>query len=122
MKDRSLQYFVRGWGPLLVLAFATHANGAKLKPETVLAWDDYLQGVNTVLQNRLDPAGSFLWTFEDDKRAAKVRAGEIVVAPAPGQVPKKVPGGLIHHLDRSRLFGKHKARRGASRRAGLRPL
>lgn len=82
---------------LVALAFAFHANGATLKSETVVAWNDYLQGVNGTLQSRLDPGGVFLWTFEDEKRAAKVRAGEIVIAPAPGQVPKKVPGGLIHH-------------------------
>ena len=41
--------------------------------------------------------GSFLWTLENAERAARVRKGEIVVAPAPGQNPKKVPGGLIHH-------------------------
>ncbi len=28
---------------------------------------------------------------------AGVQSGEIVVVPAPGQNPKKVPGGLIHH-------------------------
>lgn len=96
MKRRSLKHCIRGWLPLLVLGFAGHASGGP-KPETVLAWSDYLQDVNDSLRSRLDPGGSFLWTFEDPKRAAKVRAGEIVIAPAPGQVPKKVPGGLVHH-------------------------
>src|SRR5262249_1532595 len=30
-------------------------------------------------------------------RAAKLHAGEVVVAAAPGQSPRKVNGGLIHH-------------------------
>ena len=34
---------------------------------------------------------------EAPDRLAKVREGEIVVAPAPGRTPMKVQGGLIHH-------------------------
>jgi hypothetical protein len=80
---------------LATIAFPAHA--ATLKPETVAAWDDYLQMANANLQERVRPGGSFLWTLEDAQRAAQVRGGEIVIAPAPGQNPKKVPGGLIHH-------------------------
>lgn len=70
---------------------------AHLKVETVAAWDNYLQSVRADLRDRVQPGGSFLWTLENPERAAKVRAGEIVAAPAPGQNPRKVPGGLIHH-------------------------
>jgi hypothetical protein len=83
--------------PLLAaMAFPVEASAATLKPETVAAWDDYLQSANANLQDRLRPGGSFLWTFEDAERAAKVHSGEIVVAPATGQNPRKVSGGLIH--------------------------
>jgi hypothetical protein len=82
---------------LAVLLFPTSANAAKLNSETVAAWDDYLQTVNASLQRRVGPGGSFLWTFENSERLAKVLSGEIVVAPAPGENPKRVPGGLIHH-------------------------
>ena len=73
------------------------AHAANLKAETVAAWDDYVQSVGVSLQDRVRPGGSFLWTYEDPERIAKVHGGEIVVVPAPGPSPRKVPGGLIHH-------------------------
>jgi len=73
------------------------AHAANLKAETVAAWDDYIQSVNVTLQDRVRPGGSFLWTYEDPERIAKVHGGEIVVAPAPGPSPRRVHGGLIHH-------------------------
>jgi hypothetical protein len=77
--------------------FAVETHAATLKSETVAAWDDYLQTANVDLQDRVLPGGSFLSTLEDAGRADRVRRGEIVVVPAFGQNPKKVPGGLIHH-------------------------
>lgn len=85
---------------LLVLAlflFPWGLSAANLKPETITAWDAYLETANSDLQQRVRPGGSFLWTLENSERAAAVRKGEIVVAPAPGHNPAKVPGGLIHH-------------------------
>jgi len=79
------------------LLLPLHAHAANLKAETVAAWDDYVQSVSVTLQNRVRPGGSFLWTYEEPERIAKVRRGEIVVAPAPGPSPRKVRGGLIHH-------------------------
>jgi hypothetical protein len=82
---------------LAIVTFPVEAKAATLNPATVIAWDDYLQTANANLQDRVRRGGSFLWTFENAERAAKVRSGEIVVAPGPAQNPKKVPGGLIHH-------------------------
>ncbi len=73
------------------------AHAANLKAETVAAWDDYVQSVSVTLQDRVRPGGSFLWTYEEPERIAKVHRGEIVVAPAPGPSPRRVRGGLIHH-------------------------
>ena len=97
----------RTWQPLhacfraLLLAAAmllpVPAHAANLKAETVAAWDDYVQSVSAGRQDRVRPGGSFLWTFESSERAAKVHSGQIVVAPAPGPSPRRVPGGLIHH-------------------------
>ncbi len=102
----------RGWWPsrvgifksaasvpvlLASLLFAFAANAANLKPETVAAWDDDVDAVKANLQERIRPGSCFLWTFENPEREARVRGGEIVVAPAPGPNPRKVPGGLIHH-------------------------
>jgi hypothetical protein len=80
---------------LAIIVLPIQADAATLKPETVTAWDDYLQSASANLQDRLRSGGSFLWTFEDPERAAKVHSGEIVVGPV-GQNPKKVSGGLIH--------------------------
>jgi hypothetical protein len=77
--------------------FGIGANAANLKPETVAAWDQYLDIAKANLQKRIQHGGSFLWTLESPERAARVRNGEIVAAPAPGTNPKKVPAGLIHH-------------------------
>jgi hypothetical protein len=82
---------------LAVLLFTSTANAASLKPETVAAWDDYVATAKAALVQRIRPGGCYLWTFEKADRAAQVRTGQIVVAPAPGPNPKKVPGGLIHH-------------------------
>jgi hypothetical protein len=82
---------------LASLLFAFAANAANLKPETVAAWDDDLEMVKAGLHERVRPGGCFLWTFEDPDRAARVHGGEIMVAPAPGPSPRKVPGGLVHH-------------------------
>ncbi len=80
-----------------MLVFPAVVSAATLRSETVAAWNKYLQTANVTLQDRVRPGGAFLWTFENGQRVAKVRGGEIVVAPAPGQNPRSVPGGLIHH-------------------------
>jgi hypothetical protein len=80
-----------------VIASSSKAKAATLKPETVAAWDDYLQTTNANLQDRMRPGGRFLWTFENAERAAKVHSGEIVVASVTRQNPLKVADGLIHH-------------------------
>jgi hypothetical protein len=82
---------------LTAMLLPVRAHGANLKAETVAAWDDYIQSVSIALQDRVRSGGSFLWTYEQPERIAKVHRGEIVVAPAPGPSPRKVPGGLIHH-------------------------
>jgi len=82
---------------LAALLFPAQVRAANLKTETVAAWEDYLQSVNASLQDRVRPGGSFLWTYENTERIAKLQGGEIAVAPAPGPNPRKVPGGLIHH-------------------------
>ena len=82
---------------LYLLASPVKANAATLQSETIAAWEDYVRAADATLQARVSPGGSFLWALENAERAARVRNGEIVVAPAPGQNPKTVPGGLIHH-------------------------
>ena len=77
-----------------VLTATVHA--ATLAPETIAAWNDYLRQVDSSLQERAR-SGKFLWSRENPERDARLRRGEIIVGPAPGQSPRRVPGGLIHH-------------------------
>jgi hypothetical protein len=98
---RTWRPFHTTFGALMLLIAAlllpVRVHAANLKAETVAAWDEYIQSVSVTLQDRVRPGGSFLWTYEEPERIAKVHGGEIVVAPAPGPSPRKVPGGLIHH-------------------------
>jgi len=82
---------------LAALLFPVEVHAAHLKAETVAAWDDYVQSVSSSLQDRVRPGGRFLWAYENPSRIANVHKGEIVVAPAAGGSPRRVPGGLIHH-------------------------
>lgn len=81
-------------GLLLIVGLSA---GANLRSDTVAAWEKYTQSVIAQMQDRERPGGTFLWVSEDASRMAKVRRGEIMIVPAPGPNPRKVPGGLIHH-------------------------
>ena len=72
------------------------ASAATLDPATSDAWDEYVQSATQQMQQRLAAGNSFLWVDEAPDRLAKVRAGEVVVAPTGPHAPKKVPAGLIH--------------------------
>jgi hypothetical protein len=80
----------------ILVSFGTTAHAATLKPETVKAWNAYVKGITARMQTRLQPGRPFLWMDEDSEQAAQVRGGQPLIAPADGQNPKKVPGGLIH--------------------------
>jgi hypothetical protein len=68
------------------------AYAANLQPQTVEAFDRYIQQT----ERRLDSAKTFLWADESPDRAQRVRQGEIVVEPFNAQADIKVPGGLLH--------------------------
>jgi len=72
-------------------------DAASLSAEALAAWNEYLEKAHADLQKRVGSGGQFLWTLESPDRAERVRKGEIVVEPAPGLNPQRVPGGLIHH-------------------------
>jgi len=97
MRRSTLQHSLLGRWWLITAVLAVQAIGANLKPETIAAWNAYIESANESLQMRVNRGGSFLWTLEDVRRAASIRNGEIVIAPARGQTPTRVPGGLIHH-------------------------
>jgi hypothetical protein len=86
--------------PLLaILAFAGSAVAGtlELRRATVDAWQDYLRSARVQMQLRLDGERPFLWADESAERAARLRSGEIVVAPLVGRGTQNVPDGLVHH-------------------------
>src|ERR1700722_5423876 len=80
---------------LILLRFEPYSSAATLKPETLAAWDAYLQAANDKMQARLQPGAHFLWLDEEPDRAEKIRKGPYI-APAVKDIPRKVPSGLIH--------------------------
>lgn len=75
---------------------APMARAASLKPQTLEAWDDYLQTANARIRPSLSGESPFLWVDESEDRLSRVRQGEIVVSPASPAIPVRVPSGLIH--------------------------
>ena len=84
------------WFVLLAAFWSPNARAAHLAPVTLEAWDAYTQAATARMDERLRPGSSFLWIDQHPDSLAKVRAGEIVVAPAGPGIPRKVPSGLIH--------------------------
>lgn len=82
-------------GAMLLLAPAT-VPAADLKPETVRQWDEYVKVVDARHQERLAFGVSFLSSDHVAGQTARLRAGEIVVAPVGPHIPLKVTSGLIH--------------------------
>jgi hypothetical protein len=70
---------------------------AELKPATLEAWNQYINAADAGMHARLDRGSHFLWTDEAPDRAARLRQGEILVAPMNGSGTRRVPDGLIHH-------------------------
>jgi hypothetical protein len=80
----------------ILLRFAPYSSAATLKPETIAAWDAYLQAANDKMQARLQPGAHFLWLDEEPDRAEKIRTKGPYIAPMVKDIPRKVPSGLIH--------------------------
>ena len=79
---------------LLLLPSPLPATG--LNQQTLNAWDQYIQGTDLRLRQRLADARNFLWMDETPGRRQRVHDGEILVEPASKDIPAKVPQGLIH--------------------------
>jgi hypothetical protein len=82
---------------LISLLLTSGVQAAELKPETLKAWDQYVEDANAHMQERLRDGGKFLWMDEAGDREKQVRQGKIVVAPMTQHTPMRVPNGLIHH-------------------------
>jgi len=82
---------------ILLLSASSLSNALELKPDTLQAWDEYIQTVDARLKAAPTDGKQFLWIDESPDRLRRVRAGEILVSPVGEHVPKHVPSGLIHH-------------------------
>lgn len=80
---------------LLVLAGSMASKAAELNPETLKAWNKYIQAENSRLAE-CSHTSSFLWSDQSPERIRRLRNGEILVVPV-GENPRSVPHGLIHH-------------------------
>ncbi len=80
---------------LLLLAPAL-SRAMNLKPETLQAWNAYVQAAKLRMQDRTQGKSPFLWVDENPDMAKEVRTGDDPVEPANGDSPHTVPGGLVH--------------------------
>jgi hypothetical protein len=81
---------------LFVLLVPATSKAMELKEQTVQAWETYVRGANTRVEERATGRSPFLWVDENPERVQRVRAGEVLVAPVDSDNPRKVPHGLIH--------------------------
>lgn len=81
---------------LLSLLAPAFAAAAELQPETLNAWNRYVEQAKARMHSRLETKSHFLWVDEKPDRARRVRNGEILVAPMNGTGRIDVPNGLIH--------------------------
>jgi hypothetical protein len=80
---------------MLAIPWTGAANN--LRSDTLTAWNDELQAAKTQFEQQIKAQQTpFLWIDEVPNLAARLRAGEIVVAPAEKGSPRRVPHGLIH--------------------------
>ena len=92
---------------LLILAASLTAKGAELSPDTLKAWDTYVQKQNARVAG-YSKATPFLWSDQSPDRLRDLHKEKTLVASL-GETPHRVPHGLIHHwigavfLPRARL-------------------
>jgi hypothetical protein len=79
---------------LLLLLGAAPTRATDLKPQTLQAWNGYVEIVNSSTELRASGSSQFLWVDESPDVLQQVRGGELVVT---NHDPREVPHGLIHH-------------------------
>src|SRR4051812_8194281 len=80
---------------LLILAASLTAKGAELSPDTLKAWDTYIQKQNARVSGYSN-ATPFLWSDQSPDRLRDLRNSKTVVDSL-GENPHRVPHGLVHH-------------------------
>ena len=77
----------------MTLLFANAGQAADLRPETVSAWEQYIQEKDAAIKLSAEAT----WVTDENRHdCAILRSGTILVAPAGPNMPNRVPGGLIH--------------------------
>lgn len=78
---------------LLLSLAARQLVAAGLKPETLYAWDQYIQALDMDRENRITGNGPFLLMDESPDLQRRLQRNEVVVTK---HDPRKVPQGMIH--------------------------
>ena len=81
---------------VLTASAARLAAAAELRSDTLNAWNAYEKQADLRMQDRAAGRLSFLWLDESPERAARVRRGDVVIAPVVGRGAEEVPHGLVH--------------------------
>jgi hypothetical protein len=79
---------------LIFLLGAAPTRATDLKPQTLQAWNGYVEIVNSTTDRRATGGSQFLAVDETADMVQRVRGGELVVT---NHDPREVPHGLIHH-------------------------
>jgi hypothetical protein len=81
---------------LLAASAAYTVRAAELQAGTLTAWKEYLKQADLRMHDRAGNHVPFLWLDDSTERAARVRRGDVVIAPVTGHGAKAVPHGVIH--------------------------
>ena len=81
---------------LVTISGSWISRAAELQPGTLMAWNTYLKQADLKMQERAAGHLPFLWTDESPDRAARLRRGEVVIAPVVEAGTADVPHGLVH--------------------------
>lgn len=72
------------------------SSAVELQSGTMQAWDNYVRSADAAMRARASGQRPFLWADEAGDRRARLRRGEILVAPVSARGTYGVPDGLIH--------------------------
>jgi hypothetical protein len=72
------------------------ASPGQLRPQTLEAFDAYVDTAEKAMESTLGGDEPFLWSDSSPQRSQQVRAGSVLAEFWTGREPVKVPNGLIH--------------------------
>src|SRR5437763_7886725 len=78
---------------LFLLLFVRLLAAAEPKPETLRAWDEYIQMANLSAARSAAGSSQFLWTDESQDMTRRLQQNEVVLT---NRDPEQVPQGMIH--------------------------